>query len=210
MSRNRFPVLIALGLCGAICVPLLAQNSLLPKIEKAPNKATLDKPIKDFKLKDVMHDLKPNEKEEAAQVALSQFKDKKATLLFFMSEKCSVTWRYEKRMGQLMQAYGKKGIAFVGVRCSANDTPEGLRKFAESKNFEMPVLNDAKGALTSYFRVTNTPTFAVLDKKGVLRYRGSFDDSAEEEGVKATYVKDALNAVLENKQVAMKSTAPFG
>ena len=94
--------------------------------------------------------------------------------------------------------------------CSANDTPESLRKFAESKNFVMPVLNDDKGAVTSYYKVTNTPTFTVIDKDGVLRYRGSFDDNPAEDKVQNNYLPDAVKAVLENKKVAVNMTRPFG
>src|SRR5688572_23755501 len=40
----------------------------------APEKAELDKPAADFKLKDLAYEAKPKDKEEAALVALSGFK----------------------------------------------------------------------------------------------------------------------------------------
>ncbi len=168
------------------------------------------KPVSDFKLADVMRDAKPGENTSAGLIAISQFKGKKNVVLFFMSEKCGTTWRYERRMGKLMQAYKPKDVEFLGVRCSANDTPESIRKFAEAKNFDMPVLNDERGEMTRFFNVRNTPTFVLLDKEGVMRYRGSFDDSAEESDVKNHYLPDAVKAVVEGKQVAVKVTRPFG
>jgi len=172
-------------------------------------KATIDKAVTDFKLRDVMHDAKEGEKTEASQVELAQFKEKKPVLLFFMSERCGTTWRYEKRLGKLMKEHSKD-VAFLGIRCSANDTPESIRKFAETRNFAMPVLNDEKGVVTSYYKVTNTPTFVLLDKEGVMRYRGSFDDHTDAAQVKEHYVIDAITAVIANKQVATKMTRPFG
>ena len=74
-------------------------------------------------------------------------------MLFFMSEKCSVTWRYEKRVGQLLKDMAKKDVAFYGVRCSAADTCDGLKKFAETRNFDMPILNDEKGEMTKFYGV---------------------------------------------------------
>ena len=142
-------------------------------------------------------------------VALAQFREKKPVLIFFMSERCGTTWRYEKRLGKLMKEHAKD-VAFMGIRCSANDSPESIRKFAESRNFAMPVLNDEKGEVTSYYKVTNTPTFVLIDKDDVMRYRGSFDDNPDEAAVKERYVPDAIKAVLENKQVATKMTRPFG
>ena len=128
---------------------------------------------------------------------------------FFMSERCGTTWKYEKRLGKLMKQYNKD-VAFLGVRCSANDTAESIRKFAETRNFDMPILNDEKGELSKFFKITNTPTFTLIDKKGVLRYRGSFDDDPEEDSVKKTYLADAVKAVLDSKDVAVKTTRPFG
>jgi len=176
----------------------------------APEKAELDKPAADFKLKDLAYEAKPKDKEDAALVALSGFKDKRNVVLFFMSEKCRATWKYEARVGKLMKEMEKKDVAFAAVRCSAKDTPEGLVKFADARNFDMPILNDEKGEMTKFFGIRNTPTFVILDKKGVLRYRGGFDDSAEEAAVKATYVADAVNALLASKDVPVKESRAVG
>jgi peroxiredoxin len=209
MSKRRVSALFALALCTAVFVQSAAQEAARP--ESQPDRAMIDKPVKDFKLKDLMKKLKDGEKEDAAFVSLSQFKDKKAVALFFMSEKCGTTWQYEKRFGKLLEKYAdSKDVALFGVRCSANDTPEGLCKFAEAKNFDMPLLNDEKGEMTRYFKVRATPTFVVVDKKGVLRYFGSFDDNANEASAKQAYLPDALEAVLTDKEVKVKETRAFG
>jgi len=210
----------ALALCTLTGVAVFAQQNKPAKktagksatqaVTKKAEKAVIDKPVQDFKLVDLMHEKKEGEKADAAKIALSDYRDKKEVVLFFMSEQCDVTWRYEKRMGQLMQQYGKKDVAFLSVRCSANDTPQSICKFAESKNFVMPLLNDANGLMTDYFHVTNTPSFVLIDKKGTLRYFGSFDDDMEEKTVTKRYLPDALEATLADKMVSIKQTMPFG
>ena len=203
--------LLALG--AIACANVNAQEpAKRPKAEAdtKPMQAEIGKPVKDFKLKDLTKELKDGEKEEKALVTLSKFKDKKPVVLFFLSEKCSVTWRYEKRVGELVGKYGGKDVQFFGVRCSANDTEESIVKFAESKNFGMPVLNDAKGEVARFFKVRSTPTFVVIDKKGTMRYFGSFDDEPQENDVKAKYLPNAIVAVLSGKDVPMKETRPFG
>jgi peroxiredoxin len=209
MIRRAIVVCSALGLCAA--TSFFVQGAYAGQEPKTPaaKLAEMDKPVQDFKLKDLMYEAKPNAKPDAGLVALSQFKDKKPVVLFFMSEKCSATWQYEKRVGELLQKYGKD-VAFASVRCSANDTPEGLRKFAEVKNFDMPLLNDENGELTKFFKIRNTPNFAVVDKKGVLRYKGGFDDSVDPTGVKNTYLADAVAAVLDGKEVKVKETRALG
>ncbi|MEP6756450.1 MAG: redoxin domain-containing protein [Chthonomonadales bacterium] len=204
MIKTKFAAPLFVGLC-AVGISAMAVTA-----DKVPDVATVGKPVKAFTLKDVMTDLKPGMKADSAMVALGKFKGKKEVVLFFMSEQCSVTWRYEKRMGKLMHDMAKKDVAFVGLRCSATDTAESIRKFAETRNFAMPVLNDDKGEVAKYFSVIQTPTFVVIDKAGVLRYRGSFDDNPEDAAAKKPYLRKAVVAVLNSKEVPVKMTKPFG
>jgi hypothetical protein len=101
-------------------------------------------------------------------------------------------------------------VAFYAVRCSANDSPDAIKKFAEQRNFDMPILNDAKGELTKFYGIRNTPAFAVVDKKGVLRFKGGFDDNPDEARVRKPYLRDAIVAVMEGKDVSVKESPVFG
>ena len=81
----------------------------------------------------------------------------------------------------------------------------------------MPVLDDVKSQMTSYFGVSVTPTYVLIDKEGVLRYRGACDDlqagknySADENAAKERYVAEALKAVLEGKDPAVTEKKGFG
>ncbi len=211
MRPFRSVVAAAIALCAVTGVSVIAQQSKPAQTAKEtkPDKAVIDKPVSDFKLADLAHEKIASENPDGDKIALAGYKDKKPVVLFFMSEQCSVTWKYEKRFGQLMQKFGKD-VAILGVRCSANDTPKSICKFAESKNFAVPVLNDEDGRMTAYFNVRNTPSFVLIDKKGVYRYFGSFDDAAEEPNVKQPYLPNAISAVLSDKMVAVKQTRPFG
>lgn len=208
MKPLRFGVAATMAFFALSGISVIATQSKSAPQEKQ-DKAVMDKPVMDFRLTDLTHEKKDGEKPDAGQIALSDFKDKRPVVLFFMSEQCSVTWRYEKRFGQLQQKFGKD-VKVVGVRCSANDTPKSICKFAESKNFVVPIMNDENGRMTAYFNVHNTPSFVLIDKKGVMRYFGSFDDAPDEPGVTKRYLPDAITAVLSDKVVTIKHTQPFG
>ena len=172
-------------------------------------KAAIGKPVKEFKLKDVMS-------EEGKTYNLADYKGKKAVVLIWISEKCDITWRYEKRTGDLMKEFGKD-TQFFAVASSASDTPASIKKYCESKNYGMPVLDDVKSAAAAYFGATNTPTYMVVDKEGVLRYRGACDDlqagkdfAADESNAKERYVHSALKAILEGKDIPVTEKKGFG
>ena len=173
------------------------------------DKAEIGKPVKDFQLKDVMSP-------DGKMHSLAEHKGKKAIVLIWISEKCDITWRYEKRTGDLMKEFGKD-TQFFALASSANDTPDSIKKYAESKNYGMPVLDDVKSTAAAYFGATVTPTYMIIDKEGVLRYRGACDDlqagkgySADESTAKERYVHGALKAIIEGKEVPVTEKKGFG
>ncbi|MEZ0227853.1 MAG: redoxin domain-containing protein [Planctomycetota bacterium] len=188
---------------------MLAGSMAATSAEDAPTKATVDKPVRDFKLKDVMS-------EKETSVTLSELKGK-TVVLFFVSDKCSVTWGYEKRTGELIAECKKKGVVFLGIRSSAADSAEDIKKYAEAKNFDVPILYDDRNVVADYFGARFTPLYAVIDKEGVLRYYGAFDDlqtpttwRQKADAAKSQYAREALDAVLGGKEVATKLTKGYG
>jgi len=163
-----------------------------------------------LKLKDAM-------KPDGAEIDLAQHKGKEPVVLVWISEKCDITWRYEGRTGELMKEFGPKGVKFYAVWSSAADSAEGIRKYAESKNYVMPVLDDAKGELARYYGVKVTPTYVVIDKDGKFRYRGAYDDlqlgggfKNDASTAKEKYVHAALSAILEGKEVQITEKKGVG
>jgi peroxiredoxin len=184
--------MLGLTLCGAA----LAEAP-------APKLAKIGQPVQDFRFKDLMQD-------EDAFYSLSQYRGKKNVVLVFVSYNCDVTWRYETRIGKLLKEYGKKDVAFLGVRSSARDELDQMRKYAEAKNLAFPVLYDAKNEMADFFGVQVTPTFVVIDKQGVMRYRGSYDDNPEEAKVAKQFVTPAVDAVLAGQPVKVTENRAFG
>lgn len=170
--------------------------------QKPADVAAIDQPVKDFKLRNLM-------KDGDVQVALSDYKDKKPVVLFFTSYNCDACTDYENRTLKLVKEFGDK-VAFLGVRSSAEDDAAGMRKYAESKGFAFPFLEDAKNVMADYFEVLVTPSFYVIDPKGVLRYRGALDESLRESRAQKTWLRDAIQAVIEGKEVALKTTRTIG
>ncbi len=209
MGFRKAATLIAMGVVAG-GIALLPGKTLSAGPTPGPELAAVDKAIIDWKLQDVTHDRKEGEKESAAMVDLATYRGRKNVVLFFMSEKCGTTWKYEKRVGAMLKQAPKQDVVWLGVKSSALDTPESIRKYAEFRHFDMPVLDDARNRMANYFKTRVTPTFIVIDKKGVMRYIGSFDDNPAEETANKHYLPDAVSAVVSGKEVPVKKTTPFG
>lgn len=170
---------------------------------KAPEVAEMDKPIRDFAFRNILA-----EGEKNKTVKFSDYKGKKAVVAMFMANRCGTTWTYEKKIGDLLKDYKSKDVAFVAVHSNFTESDDEIKGQLEQRNIDIPLLDDKKDqAFASYIGATNTPTFVVIDKKGVLRYKGSFDMRRDET---KTYVRTALDAALANKPVEVKATRAFG
>ncbi|HLY76158.1 MAG TPA: redoxin domain-containing protein [Planctomycetota bacterium] len=165
--------------------------------------ALLDQPLKDFKLRDLT-------KDADTWISLSDYRDKKAVVLIFTSYTCDACADYENRMLKLIRDFAGRDVVFLGVRSSADDDAAGMRKYAEAKGFKIPFLEDTRNVLAAALDVLVTPTFYVIDKRGILRYRGAYDESLKEARAQKTYVHDALKAVLDGREVALKTTRTIG
>ena len=109
-----------------------------------------------------------------------------------------------------LQSDAGRDVTLLGVRCNAFDKPAEMQKWAEANHLPFPILNDERGMMSAYFQVAHTPTFALIDKRGVLRYLGAFDDNLEETDVKRRFLPDALAALNSAQPVAVKSHAALG
>lgn len=164
--------------------------------------AEIDKPIKAFTLRNIASDKKD------AMVNLADFKGKKAVVAIFMANRCGTTWTYEQRMGDLVKDYQKKDVAIVAVHSNYGETDGEIMGQIEQRNLPFPVLDDKKTQdFARYIDARATPTFVVIDKAGVLRYRGAFDKMGDPS---VAYVRPALDAVLSGKEVAVKTSRAFG
>jgi len=174
-------------------------------------KAKIDEPVKDFALLNVATD-KP------APLKLSDYKGKKNVVLVWLSYTCPVTQQYEERMGKLVQQYGTKNsdVAFVAVHANLEQTNERIKRYAQDKNFTGAVLDDKQKlpGITEYFQAKATPTVVIIDKAGVMRFKGRIDNNpgdlrGEEPGTKKLVVA-ALTAIKDGKEIAIKTSPTPG
>ena len=65
--------------------------------------------------------------------------------------------------------------------------------------------------MTRSFGARKTPTAFLVDKKGVIRYKGLIDDSPKDPtSVRKNYLKDAVAALIAGKEISITETEPVG
>ncbi len=139
----------------------------------------------------------------------------KVVVLYFTSVRCPACNDYAPRVIDLAEQYADNtNVEFVAIDSeSLVDSPANLdemRVQAKILGQTYPTLVDESGRVAKLYDAKRTPSFYVIGPRGVVRYRGAFDDNRRESQVKHTYVADALAALLANQPVATVAAATPG
>jgi len=155
----------------------------------------MDKPVADFTL---------------GQTSLYGDKKQKATVLLFVSARCPCSGGYDARNKKLAELYGPKGVRFVAVNSSVDETAAEIAEHAKKHAFPFPVLKDENHRVADRFDAQVTPEVFVMDAQGVLRYHGRIDDSRDESAVLSHDLRNALDFLIAGQAPKQKETRPFG
>jgi hypothetical protein len=106
--------------------------------------------------------------------ALREGKD--ATVLVFWSAGCPCVRRYQARVDALLDAYPPERVRVVGVASNAGESFAESLAAARERGVRLPLYRDEGGYVAAAFGARTTPTVAVLDAAGKLRYLGWLDN----------------------------------
>ena len=84
-----------------------------------------------------------------------------------------------------------------------------MMEVAEERNFNFPYLKDEDQSVARSYGALVTLHAFVLDKQRRLRYRGRVDDSRDPTKVTTNDLQNALDDLLEGKEVRTPETRPF-
>jgi peroxiredoxin len=162
--------------------------ALIPNGQKVP----------DFELLDL----------EGRPACLSAFLGR-AVVLNFWSAECPQAARADAELAAYRAAWGGR-IAVLRVASNANEPLELLRRAAAGRGLGI-VLHDPQQAVADLYGAETTPHLFVIDRGGVLRYQGAFDDvTFRRRTATRFYLQAAVEAVLEGRDPDPAQTTPYG
>jgi thiol-disulfide isomerase/thioredoxin len=157
--------------------------------------------------------------------ALKDFAAAQVLVVVFTCNHCPTAQYYEERLKQLAADYSQKGVALVAISpndprsvrldelgwSDLSDSFEEMKLRAKDREFNFPYLYD--GDAESVARACGpvaTPHAFVFDAARKLRYVGRIDDSERPQQVKASYLRDAVAALLADKEPPLTQTKAIG
>lgn len=157
--------------------------------------------------------------------SLKDYNSAKILAIIFTCDHCPVAQMYEKRIKQLVNDYHNRGVAFVAIMgnddkaekyselgfTDVGDSFQDMKIRAAYRKFNYPYLYDgATQAVTRKYGPTATPHIFIFDQQRILRYEGRIDSNPREQLATKHEARDALDALLAGKEVAVKTTPAMG
>ncbi|WP_138433152.1 thioredoxin family protein [Winogradskyella algicola] len=171
-----------------------------------------------YKIGDVATDFSL-ENIDGKMVSLSDFKDAKGFIVVFTCNTCPYAVAYEDRVEALNKKYASKGYPVIAIMpnntdVKPGDNMEAMKARAKAKGFTFPYLMDKGQKIYPQYGATKTPHVYLLEKtkKGnIVKYIGAIDDNYKDaSAVKTKYVENAVDALLQGKEIEVKETRAIG
>ncbi len=152
--------------------------------------------VPDFSLKDIHR--RPR--------SLDGFKDKKAFVVVFVDTECPLANLYVPTLIELHKEYAGKGVQFLAINSSSQDSFVSVSAHAQERGVPFPVLKDFDQQVADAFGARRTPEAFLLDANRVIRYHGRIDDQYgvgfRRDKPTRRDLKEALDELLAGKPIA--------
>ena len=128
---------------------------------------------------------------------------------------CPYVLAWEGRINAIQRDYADRNVRVVAV-CSNDasthpaDSFDAMVEHAREAGYVVDYLHDEDQALARALGAERTPEVFVFDRERRLRYHGAVDDDRDEDLASAHYVRDALDALLEDREPSLADTPAVG
>lgn len=203
MKTKHFVLLAFMAVVGVVTL-----NSFTVP-EPADNGYTIGDEATDFKLKNV----------DGKMVSLADYSKAKGFIVIFTCNTCPYAVASEDRIIALDKKFKSKGYPVIAINpndpnVQPDDTFELMQQKAKDKGFTFPYLYDANDKIYAAYGAKKTPHVYLLKKesgKNVVKYIGAIDDNVRNgAAVKDTFLANAVNELLQGKEVSVKETRAIG
>jgi peroxiredoxin len=204
---------------GVVCVTLLLSAFIIrPGKDHGKDHKTLEigAAAPDFDLTGV----------DGKTYTLASFKNARVLVVVFTCNHCPTAQAYEDRIIKLTSDYANRSVSVVAIMpndpaslrldeldfSDIGDSYAEMKIRAREKHFNFPYLYDGKTEkVSNAYGPVATPHVFIFDRERKLRYEGRVDDMENPfKPPKSTDTRNAIEALLNNREVPVKTTKVFG
>jgi peroxiredoxin len=138
-----------------------------------------------------------------------------ATAVVFMCNHCPYVLAWLDRLMAIARDYAGEGVAFVGINANdpnkyPADSFKKMQELAKEQGLPFPYLHDETQEVARAYGAERTPEIFLFDADLKLRYHGAPDDNYDGSQASVPYLRDALDAILDDQEPPVADTQPVG
>ena len=158
----------------------------------------LNEPAPDFELPDLNG--KPHN--------LSSYRGQ-LVIINFWSAECPHSERTDRHLPTLFEGWNGE-VVLLSIASNRNESAEMVAESAKARRIPQ-VLIDSEHVVADLYTALTTPHIFILDRDGILRYRGAVDDiTFRHREATQFFVKEAVEALLRGDLPASSETPSYG
>jgi peroxiredoxin len=158
----------------------------------------INAPVPDFELPDL----------EGRLHRLSDYRGQ-IVIINFWSCECPHSERTDKAIMSMFVQW-KDDVVMLSVASNRNENAEVLKNAADARHLPT-VLIDAQCFVADLFNAQTTPHVFVVDREGILRYRGPVDDVTFRQRIPTRFFLDeAVESLLEGHLPTLAESPAYG
>ena len=158
----------------------------------------LNQPAPDFELPDL-------------QGKLHRLSDQRGRIVIvnFWSAECPHSERTDSSALACLAKWGEE-VVMLPIAANRSESAQMVAEAAKARRLST-VLMDAQLIVTDLYEAVATPHVFVIDREGILRYRGALDDMRfRQPNVTRFYLEEAVEALLEGRDPLLQETLAYG
>lgn len=127
----------------------------------------------------------------------------------FWSAECPHVERTDARMLASLERWGAQ-VVLLAIASNANESAGALENASRSRG-PLTVMQDTGSVVADRYAAQVTPEVFVVDRAGILRYRGAVDDVSLRQRVPTRfYLEEAVEALLSGRLPTVTEVPAFG
>ncbi|MBG1260535.1 thioredoxin family protein [Nostoc commune] len=129
---------------------------------------------------------------------------------------CPYVECYVDRLKNIQAEFAPKGFTLIGLNGSNVDREtrssfENMKAFALRHQLNFPYLWDSTQDVTGSFGATKTPTAFLIDRNGIVRYKGKIDDHPQDPlSPGEDYFRTAIASLFLGEEIDIPQTEAIG
>lgn len=165
-----------------------------------------DMPKADVKMKDV----------SGKEVSLKDAALKNGLLVMFSCNTCPWVIRNQSRTNEICKYALSKKVGVILINSNEgqrgnDDSFNAMKKYADDQGYGWYYTVDKNSVLADAFGAKRTPEVFLFNKEGKLVYHGAIDDNPNDgSSVKRKHLQEAIDEILNDKEVSVKTSRSQG